>query len=240
MTAGEIIRRREFPYAVIACLGAVAVGLAIWHPLAALDTFCRYAFMAEEFAKANWQETFHPRFGVGFPLVSGCLHWLTGLDGYRCCAFASTAAWAVGMIPLFRICDRIFGREAAWFSIALYVVCPQTFIWALKGLRDPFRMAGVLLMTSAVVTRCREGSGGLAEAMIGFPLMCLFRGDALVQACFLTGVFVFVDRLKVRSWILLGWSAAMIQVMCWLVWTWTRCWVPVYEAVGLFRRYFGG
>ena len=239
MTAGEIIRRREFPYAVIACLGAVAVGLAIWHPLAALDTFCRYAVMAEAFAAGNWKEALHPRFGVGFPFFSGSLCWLTGLDGYRCCTAVSTFTWALGMVPLFCLTRRIFGETTAWFAVILYAFCPQTVIWGLKGFRDPFRMVGVLFMASGIVGRRLDARNGLCEALIGFFLLVLFRGDSVLQAAMLLALFACVDRFRLKTWLLVAGSALILQPACWLVWSWTGRWCPVYEAVWMLKRWFG-
>ena len=240
MTAGEILRRREFPYVVIACLGAVAVGLAAWHPLAALDTFSRYAVMAEAFAAGNWKDAFHPRFGVGFPCLSGSLRWLTGLDGYRCCAIVSTLAWAAGMIPLFRLTRRIFGETAAWFAVVLYAFCPQTLIWGLKGFRDTFRIVGVLFMVSGAVGRRLEPNRGLCEQLVGFSLLVLFRGDSVLQAVALLGVFACIDMFRHKTWLLAAGSAVIMQPSCWLVYSWTGCWCPVYEAVWILKRWLGG
>lgn len=239
MTLADIARRRFFPYAVIACLGAVAVTIAVCHPLAALDTFSRYAVMAEAFAAGNWNEAFHPRFGVGFPTLSGSLSWLTGLDGYRSCTAVSTFVWALGMVPLFRLTRRIFGETAAWFAVILYAICPQTLIWGFKGFRDTFRITGVLLMVSGVIGRRFDVRSGLWEALAGFALLTLSRGDAVLQALALVAVFACVDLFRLKTWLLVMGAALILQPSCWLVWSWTGRWVPVYEAVWVLRRWFG-
>lgn len=241
MRLGGIATKPWFPIAAfIGAVTGVAVTVAILCPIAALDTFSRYAVMAEAFAAGNWKEAFHPRFGVGFSFFSGSLCWLTGLDGYRCCTVVSTLAWAIGLIPVFRLTRRIFGETAAWFAVILYAFCPQTLIWGLKGFRDSFRVAGILFFVSGIVARRYDMRSGLGEAMAGFALLTLFRGDAVLQAGVLALVFAMVDRFRLKTALLAGWSIVVLQPSCWLVWCWTRSWVPVYEGVWILRRLFGG
>lgn len=241
MNIRGIVTKPWFPIvAFITTVTVVAVMVAILCPIAALDTFSRYAVMAEAFAAGNWKEAFHPRFGVGFPVLSGMLCRLTGMDGYRCCTAVSTLVWAIGLIPVFRLTRRIFGETAAWFAVILYAFCPQTLIWGLKGFRDSFRVAGILFFVAGIVARRFDPRAGLLEAMTGFALLTLFRGDAVLQAGVLALVFAGVDGLKLKTALLACWSMLVLQPSCWLVWSWTRSWVPVYEGVWILRRLFGG
>ena len=226
------------PYALIAAVGVVAAVVSVVWPMAALDTFSRYAPMAEAFARGDWKEALHPRFGLLFPLLAGLVSKL-GLDGYRACTLVSTLAWGVAMVPLFRMTRRTFGMAAAVFAVVLYAICPQTLVWAFKGFRDSFRLLGVLLMVSGAVGRLKDERAGFAEAAAGAAVLILSRGDAVLQAAFLWLVFAFVDRFRLKTWILAGTTALVLQAPCWLVWSWTGSWLPAYEAVWMFRRWFG-
>ena len=52
-----------------AAVSVAAMVVAFLFPLAATDTLCRYAPMAEAFTVGDWFESFHPRFAVGGTVV---------------------------------------------------------------------------------------------------------------------------------------------------------------------------
>ena len=229
-----------FPYIVIAVIGAVVATVATIHPLAATDTFNRYAPMARAFAEGDWYGAFHPRFGVGFQVLTGSLTWLTGLDGYRSCSLVSTVAWALSMVPLFRIADRLFGRTAAWFALVLFAICPQTLVWSFKGFRESFKMLGALLALD-VMTGWRKGGWTLvAEAAAALASLILFKVDAVVIGGLFVCCVLAVDRFHPRSLVVAATGAILVQPMCCLVYSWTGWWLPAVQYISLAERVFGG
>ncbi len=198
--------------------------------------------MAEAFAAGEWAEAFHPRFGVGFPVLSGTCVFLSGCDGYAACSAIAALAWALGAIPVFRLASRVFDRRTAWFALILYAICPQPYLWALKGLREPFKLLGVLLMADGVV-RSRDGSGRTAvlfEMCAGLALMFLFKCDAILLGGLLALAFAFCDGWSRRTWMMAASGALALQPMCFVVWEWTGWWLPAPHYVTILEKVFGG
>ena len=86
----------------LVALGFVALygGIVVWaYPLFSSDVACRYAPMADEFARGNWELAFHPRFGVLFQVLAGSL-----VSGHsrrpRLPVGVRSLAWAVGRAHL--------------------------------------------------------------------------------------------------------------------------------------------
>ena len=222
---------------VLATLAAVLI--AAMFPLISTDTLCRYAPMAEAFAESNWEEAFHPRFCVGMPVLSGLVRRLTGLDGLASCAAVAALAWGLGAWPVFRIADALFGRRAAYFALALYIICPQPMIWTLKGLREPFKMLGTLLMADGLV-RCRErGWGSFASAAAGITLLFTFKCDTVLLGGILAIAYAALDGFRARTVALALVGVAAIQPMCYLVWNWTGYWLPAPHYVKFWNMIFG-
>jgi len=233
----------QSPWAICAVAAVVSIAAAVlsaFLPLLATDTACRYAPMAEAFAAGEWIEAFHPRFGVGMSVVSGIAVRIFGLDGYSACSMVSGFAWGLGVIPAFRIAERVFDRRTAWFAAVLYIACPQMLVWALKGLREPFKALGILLMADALF-RCR-GSRWLnfAEAASGLLLLFTFKVDGVAVGCAFALAYAVVDRFRARTWALFAWGALAVQPMCWLVFEWTGVWLPAPQYAPYFNRMFGG
>ena len=215
---------------------AVGAGMAVfaaYHPLFATDTACRYAPMAEAFASGEWCDAFHPRFGVGLSFLSGVLRMATGLDGYGACAAVSTFAWALGVLPVFAMARRLFGERTAWFAAALYLICPQPLIWGLKGMREPFKMLGVLMMTDALL--CVRGGGRrcAVEAAAALWLLFTFKCDAILIGGVMAAAFAVLDRFRWRTLAVALSGALALQPMCALVYSWTGWWLPAPHFVRL-------
>ena len=227
---------------VVAAVALVVMSVAYCLPLAATDTLCRYAPMAEAFADGDWANAFHPRFGVGGSVVAGLFSFLPGFDGFTACTVSSSLAWALCLLPVFRLADRVFDRRTAWFALAVFAVCPQPLVWALEGLREPFKMLGLLLMVDALV-RVRDADGRTAcavEACLSLPFLCLFKCDSILLAIVLGLAYAVGDCFRSRTWVLAGCGIAVLQPMCWLVWTWTGYWLPAPHYVPLWQKLFGG
>ena len=225
-----------------AAVAAVVAIVAYCLPRAVTDTLCRYAPMAEAFAGGDWADAFHPRFGVGGTVVAGLFALLPGFDGLTACTVSSALAWALCLVPVHRLAERVFGARAAWFAFALFALCPQPLVWALGGLREPFKMLGLLLMVDALVrVRDAEGRrGNLAEAALALPLLFLFKCDAILPGLLLAFGYALGDRFRARTWALAAWGALVLQPMCLLVWTWTGFWLPAPHYVPMWQKVFGG
>lgn len=195
--------------------------------------------MAEEFAAGNWAEAFHPRFGVGMPVVSGLVCLLTGLNGLSASAAVSSFAWAWGLFPVWLMADRMFGRRTAWFAFALYLICPQPLLWGIKGLREPFKMLGVLLMTEAVLAGRAGGWAAACRAITGSVLLVTFKPDAIILCGILLAAFAVVDRMGRRTGAVFGAVALALQPMCGLTWLWSGCWLPSIQYVKVFHKLMG-
>lgn len=225
---------------VAATVGIAAAVFAAGHPLFATDAACRYAPMAEAFALGDWDDAFHPRFGVGLSILAGVLRIITGLDGYGACAAVSTLAWALGAIPVFAIGRRLFGRGTAWFALALYLVCPQPLIWALKGLREPFKLLGFLMMADAI-TDCRETRSwrSAAEACGALWLLFTFKCDAILIGGVMMAVFAAFDGFRWNTLAVVLSGVLALQPMCVLVYSWTGYWLPAPHFVPIWQKLFG-
>lgn len=217
-----------------------AVAIASLFPLIGTDTLCRYAPMAEAFAAGEWNEAFHPRFCVGMPTVAGLARLATGLDGLSACAAAAALAWGLGVIPVFRIAEAVFGRKVAYFAAILYIICPQPMVWTLKGLREPFKILGTLLMADGLL-RCRDNSWSSAvSAAIGIALLFLFKCDSVLLGGILAIAYAVLDRFRMRTLALFLAGLAAIQPMCMLVYDWTGYWLPAPHYVKYWNLVFGG
>ncbi len=209
---------------------------------AATDVFVRYAPMAEAFAVGNWSEAFHPRFGVGFQVITGLLVFLSGgfLDGWDACLLVSSLALLLSLFPLFRLLKRVFDEATAWAGVLLVVICPQILLWVARGLRESFRMLGLLLLCDAIFACKDQAKGrGLLSASLGTIILCSIRVDTILAAFFLIGVYFLVDRFSKRS-IFLGLIALLaIQPTSFLVWKWTGWWMPAIQYVGIIQKILG-
>ncbi len=223
-----------------AALPFLAAALAAMFPLFATDAACRYAPMAEAFAEGNWSEAFHPRFGVGFPVIAGLIRFVTRCDGYSACAAASTLAWAFCAWPVYGIASRIWDRRVAWFAVILYVLCPQPLVWALKGLREPFKMLGVIMMADAIFSARSQSWRAAAKAAVALCLLFMFKCDAIALGGVLAFVFALLDGFRWRTLVVALSGALALQPMCALVYSWTGYWLPAPHYVPLWQKAFGG
>ena len=139
----------------LAALGFVALygGIVVWaYPLFSPDVACRYAPMADEFARGNWELAFHPRFGVFFQCVSGLIACL-GVRGDHACQLASTLLLGLSAVPIWHLVRKLFGETAAWWTVALVLLCDDFARYAADGLRDTGKCLAYALLGWGVVSR---------------------------------------------------------------------------------------
>lgn len=228
---------KRIPVIVYLALGASAIAavFAALNPLLAPDTICRHAPMAEAFAHGNWAEAFHPRFGVGFPIVSG-LACLIGLDGLSASCVVASLAWGLAILPVYGIARRAFDERTAWFAVILYILCPQMLIWSVRGLREPFKVLGILLAVEAILASRGGGWRNVARAAAGLALLAWFKVDTVILVpCFWLG-FAFGDRFRAKAWALALAAALMMVPNCWLVYDWTGVPLPALQYADIWRH----
>ena len=225
----------------VAVAAVCAATLAGAYPLPTTDTLVRYAPMAEAFAAGNWQETFHPRFNVGMPIVAGLWHLCTGMDALSSCSIVASLAWAAAILPLFWIAERVYDRRAAWFAVLLYVASPQVEIWAQMGLREPFKILGLLLLVTGILG-CENDARGWRSftcALLGVLFLVTFKVDAIPIALLLLAVYFVARRFDRQCWILAGWTLITVQPACYLGWKWMGYWLPSPHFINAWQKVFG-
>ncbi len=225
----------------VVVVAVCSVILAGMYPIPTTDTLVRYAPMAEAFVAGNWQEAFHPRFNVGMPIVAGLCHLCTGIDALSSCSVVASLAWAVAILPLFWIVERVYDRRAAWFAALLYVACPQIEIWAQMGLREPFKVLGLLFIVAGILGCANDAHGwrGFACAILGVFFLVMFKVDAIPLALLLVAVYFVAHRFDKKSWMLIGWSLVVVQPVCYLGWTWMGYWLPSPHFINAWQKVFG-
>lgn len=223
---------------LVALLTALVASLyAANHPIISPDTVSRHAPMAEDFAAGRWSMAFHPRFGLGLPLVAGILRFVSGCDGLSASCFVATFAWALCAIPVFGIARMVFDRTTAWFAVILFLICPQTLMWGLKGLREPFKMLGLLLATEAVL-KSRGGSWwNMARAAVSFWLLAWFKVDSVILVPCFGLAYAIGDRWSRRTWALVAAAVMILLPCCWLVYKWTGVFLPAPQYINVWRKF---
>ena len=139
----------------LVALGFVALygGIVVWaYPLFSSDVACRYAPMADEFARGNWELAFHPRFGVFFQCVAGLIACL-GIRGDHACQLASVLLLGLSAVPIWYLARKLFGERAAWWSVALVLLCDDFARYAADGLRDTGKCLAFALLGWGMVSR---------------------------------------------------------------------------------------
>lgn len=232
---------RWAPWCVAAGLFLFAFAVSWVWVEASADTLYRYSIMADAFAEGNWREAFHPRFGVGFSMLSGALTWLLGCNGFYGCVWVALAVWAITVVPLFDIAQRIFDRTTAWVTTLMYAICPYFFQLSLGGMRDAFRLLGTLLLVLAILQRRNgESKPSLLPLLLATPMMCTMRSDMLLGGAVLLLVYGCYDRFRARFWIGVLWFIVWCQPGCWLSWEWFHVWLPSKQIVSVWLRLMGG
>lgn len=198
-------------------------------PLVEYDTLVRYAPMAEAFAEGNWHDAFHIRFGILSPALSGLLCLVLRVDGLTACIVLASLGWALCVIPVFQIAKSVFDERTAWMAVVLYLICPLTLQYAFKGLREPIRMLGVLMMTAGVF-QSLDGRGrryaGLLNAGVGGALLCLIKVDTVLFAAILGAFFAGANRFRRETWLLFAVLLLVVQIPCSHVMSECGWWVP--------------
>ena len=226
------------PVWYVAIVVAVVMScFAAANPLLATDAICRHAFMAEDFAAGRFATAFHPRFGIGLPICAGIVCACSWLDGLSASCFVATFAWALCIIPIYGIANMVFDKRTAWFAVILFLICPQTLLWGLKGLREPFKMLGVLLTVEAVL-KSRGGTWwNMARAAVGFIFLAWFKVDSIVLLPIFGLAYAIGDKFRLKTWALFGAAVLILLPCCYLIYDWTGYFLPTIPYADIWRKY---
>lgn len=214
-------------------LALLAVTLGVCFPIPTHDTVMRYAPMAEKFVVGEWRETFHPRFGVLFPALVGMFKFIFRCDSLSACAGVSMLAWALAIVPIFFLSKFIFGEKVAIVSVLLYLICPMPLLWALQGLREPYRLLGVLLMVAGIFSINVSRTISLVFSLVGFIILLLLRADTILFAAGFLLVFSIKDKFRFNTWCIVASGLILVQLPCYNVWLWTGWWLPAVQYVNI-------
>lgn len=172
------------------------------------DMASRYAPMAEAFASGDWRVAFHPRFGLLFSAVTGCISYLTGLNGFRSCQVAAMIFFWLTAFPLWSIYRRIWDERVAATGCLLYLLSSFLTRYAYFGLRESWKAFGIAVGVCGILTVVQAPNkwrGYLAIACGGAFLIAV-RGDGAFYALVLLIVAAVLemsraDRLPARTFL---------------------------------------
>lgn len=229
-------------YCLALLVAVIVLPVAVLHPLADYDTLVRYAPMAEAFSRGVWADAFHPRFGVLYPVLTGVVCLITGLDGLSSCVAVSCLFWTACIIPLYYIARQIFGRDVAYVTVVFYIICPLPLQWAFMGLREPIRMFGILLSIWAVLIdqsgRTVPKAACICIFSAGLAILSLIKVDGLPLAFVLWAVALFFGCRGKMVLVPLGSLLLAVQFPCLLIWSRTGYWLPVLQLRSVYRFIF--
>lgn len=210
----------------VAIPGWVLLSALCWwlYPPTMSDTMSRYAPMADAFARGEWYLAFHPRFGVLFQCVSGSLAFL-GLPGDVACQATAIGMLIVSAVFMWKVADRLFGLEAAWWTFGIVVLCDFFLNNSMDGLRESGKCLSLAFVAWGVVS----GRSRWVGAGVFVLITIVSYGFAVATALLGTwAVWVFARGLSWRKlvWPGTGWSAGTV-VCSLMVHAYTGYWLPV-------------
>lgn len=217
-------------------LALIAVTLGVCFPIPTHDTAMRYAPMAEKFVVGEWREVFHPRFGVLFPALAGTFKFIFRCDSLSACSGVSMFAWAMTIIPLFFLSRSIFGEKVAFLSVFLYLICPMPLLWALQGLREPYRLLGVVLMAAGIFSINENRTRSFVFSLVGVVILLLLRADTILFAVGFLFIYSIVDKFRANTWCIAVIGLIFVQLPCYNVWLWTGYWLPAAQYVNIVSK----
>ena len=220
----------------------VVSALCCWlYPVTVYDTMARYAPMADAFARGDWQYAFHPRFGVLFTTLAGCVSWATGLKGDCACQVVATFFLAISSVPAWAIAKRVFGDAfVAWIVAVMVLVATEYFVYAQDGLRDTVRIFGIAMCAYAFL------SGKAWSVAVGLFCLVTVRTDLFViSGAILVAwtVFCLVSASR-RSFVAVagpGFSWLLgANLMCLMTYLMTGWYLPGTQFITHLTRIAGG
>lgn len=210
----------------LAALGywlAVSGLCCIVNPALRDDVMTRYAPMADAFARGDWFEAFHPRFGVLFQSVSGSLSFLTGVDGARSAPMAAFLFLALAAVVVWYFARRMWEERTAWYAFWLVLFSGIMFRHSLNGFRESIKCFGFALVALGIVERRSQWFGlGLFVLITGFSYCFAVASVFALAWC---GYFLMKREWRQLPLVVGGWLAGTVTVSI-MVHAYTGHWLP--------------
>ena len=220
----------------------IVSALVCWlYPVMAYDSTARYAPMADAFARGDWFFAYHPRFGVLFTTLAGCISYLTGLRGDHACQIVAVGFLAFSAIPVWALVKCVWKDErVAWVAVMFLFLAAEYFVYAEDGLRDTARIFGLACCALSLV------SLKPAPLALGLFSLVTLRTDLLVISgviLFAWWVYLLVLRFRPHpSSFLLPASSFLLGafLMCLMTHSFTGLWLPGAQFVKYYLKLTGG
>lgn len=209
---------------------------ALVYPMTCADTLSRYAPMAEAFARGEWVQAYHPRFGVLFPTLSGIFAWLLPIDGAQATQIAGTLLWVAAAYLAWRIAIHLFDEKTGLFAAILVFISPELSNYAMDGLREGGKTFA--LLSCATVFVGMRGSAWWGA--LGVFVLVTLRVDSIVLGMLMPFAFLIQAtwrRQSLRTYALaFGARVIGLSLMCWMTYAYDGVWAPCTQMGRLFWR----
>lgn len=221
--------------ATMLVVGSLSV---LFYPVENPDCAARYAVMAEEFARGNWYESFHPRFCVLFQVLTGSLVWLTGCSGISACQIVSAVFMGLSVVPYWYVMRRLFGSSAvAWLSVGILLVIPRISGDAMNGLRDTGRILAIAMWVLGFLRMVDRKPSAWLQAGGLFILVSL-KIDCFAPAVLMCVATVFYAFKSCQWRPAVSCIAAFLvggASVCTMVWAYTGWFVPAPQYIAFLK-----
>lgn len=228
--------RRHVPL-VFAILWVVLAALfALVYPTTSSDTLSRYAPMAEAFARGEWVQAYHPRFGVLFPTLSGVFAWLLPIDGVQATQIAGTLFWVAAAYLAWLLASRLFDERTGLFAAILVFISPELSNYAMDGLREGGK-AFALLACATVFAGVR---GAAWWGALGTFVLVTLRVDSIILGTLMPFAFlicVLVRRRPLQAVPAFVACVLGLFLMCWMTHAYEGVWAPCVQMIRVARRW---
>lgn len=180
-----------FATGVVSMLLYAAFSLDIYRDVAAC-----YAYMAREFGRGDWSESFHPRLPPLNIALAGCL-CLLKVEAYTATILVSGTFFCLTILPLYALLKRFLSPTQAAWGAMLYILAPKMIRFAGTGLLESARnffLVAALLFLCRLVDRRRLTDGVWFGLMLGG--LSLSRSEGLAVAAVLLAALPAVVLLR--------------------------------------------
>lgn len=227
--------RRHVPL-VFALLWVLLSALfALVYPTTSSDTLSRYAPMAEAFARGEWVQAYHPRFGVLFPTLSGVFAWLLPIDGVQATQIAGTLFWVAAAYLAWLLAKHLFDEKTGLFAAILVFISPELSNYAMDGLREGGKAFALL----ACATVFADVRGAAWWGALGTFVLVTLRVDSIVLGALMPFAFLVwaLARRQPLQAYALGFCARALGLvlMCWMTHAYEGVWAPCVQMAKMLR-----
>lgn len=228
--------RRHVPLVFVFLWVILSALFALVYPTTSSDTLSRYAPMAEAFARGEWVQAYHPRFGVLFPTLAGAFAWLLPIDGVQATQIAGTLLWVAASCLAWLLASRLFDEKAGLFAAILVFISPELSNYAMDGLREGGK-AFALLACATVFAGVR---GSAWWGALGVFVLVTLRVDSIVLGTLMPFAFLvwaLARRQPLQAVPAFVACAFGLFLMCWMTHAYEGVWAPCGPMAWLVEKF---